>query len=619
MKFPGKSFDRRVRAVAVAAVLIAVAFSGVVLVSQLAGAPSIRLTPQVSLCGNPVSIAIIPPGAIVKGSFFQLRTITFAPAADPSSQVTVGNLTSLGGKQTFWSPGRYVVSASYVNGGSAGIVSSTLTVLPVNFTLPALRYGSGASYAAYNASMTISDPYGLYTVPLGGASGAELSVISVYLQFSASLNTTVSNSEFQTVDGFSAARDVYAVNSTLHLTGTGYAYVLAGGVGLNLSAAVDISARSDLFNSLAGNSTVGQTDSLAGGLTLSYLGTRLNISSGNGSSLDSFAPSSPAAPVSLILQSLAPNGTFHMPKLQAQSYASVVPPRLDMNLTGSHGGYGWKAGSYVPSLGTSTLDIVFGQGANASYTITLQSNSSFPASYEIDADSAANGVYTQMHALFNSTGKAPGTSLVKADEPSWTPAGPRGNYTDWQSGPLPPINDSSLLTFPIRSAFNYALNSTSLKAYLGSNTNAFVTSATYNFSAPSWSISFASPSGEMFALNVSDIGGKMNASAYAYIGSPPGSSPYGKELLMLHSAYLIAMNSSYASYLEGQSGNLSLSSLSFTFGAAYIPQFSPLLPPPLQHAQFAITLRSSSGALLCIDAGNGQLMYFGNGLFSSLL
>ena len=610
---------RRLKAAVIAALAVAAVFGGLIAATQILGTPSIRLTPSVSLSGNPVTMEVIPPGLIVKDSMFHLNSISFAPVDNPSASTTIGNVTGLTARQTFWSPGNYTITASYTDRGAAGSVSSTLTVLPANFSAGALRYGEEHQYLARNASMLLSNPYGILSIPVGGSfSAIRLNVISLYLSFTSYLNESISNGSFGVSDGLSAVNEAYAVNSTLQIRGTGYANVLVQGFGLNLTAGLNISASSSLYNSLSTNSTLAQADSLTGGISLGYLGTTLNLSAG-ASSLDSFTSMSPGTTVDLLFQQMVRNGSFRMPEAQARTYVSGTPAQLSMNLSGTSNGYSWKTGPYIPSVGTSMLWVVFQIQPNTTYSVQLASNSSLPFSYGIDEQAESNGTHVGIHMAFNTVGMKAGASELKGAAQPVPPQKDSAAFSAWKSGPLPPINYSLLLPFSLQTAYDYGLNHTTLAGFLAANSNSFVSQATYNYTLSEWSVIFSSTAGAAYSLNVSDIGGYLSASGEGIAWYGTYATPFGSSILQLQSAYSAVRNSSYSRYFSGASGGSPLSSLSFVLNASYLQQISPLLPPPLQHAEFAFVFRTAAGAVAAVDAGNGQLMYLGTGMLKSLV
>ena len=610
---------RRLKAAVVAALVLAAVFGGLIAATQLLGSPSIRLTPSVSLSGNPVTMEFVPPGLIVQDSMYHLNSISFAPADNPSASTTIGNVTGLTARQTFWSPGNYTITASYTDRGTAGTVSSTLTVLPANFSAGAVRYGEEHQYLARNASMLLSNPYGIISIPVGGSfSVITLNVISLYLSFTSYLNESISNASFGVTDGFSAVNEAYAINSTLQIRGTGYANVLVQGFGLNLTAELNISASSSIYNSLSTNSTLAQADSLTGGISLGYLGTTLNLSTG-ASSLDSFTSMSPGTSVNMLFQQMVLNGSFRMPEAQARTYVSGVPARLSMNLNGTSNGYSWKTGQYIPSAATSTLWIDFQIQPNITYSVQLASNSSLPFSYAIGEQTVSNGTHVDIHMAFDTVRMKAGGSELKGTAQPVMPLKNTEAFSTWKSGPLPPINYSLLLPFGLRAAYDYGLNHTTLAGFLAANSNSFVSQATYNYSLSEWSVIFSSTAGAAYSLNVSDIGGYLSASGEVAASHGTYAAPFGSSMLQLQSAYSAVLNSSYSQYFSGASGGSPLSSLSFVLNASYLQQISPLLPRPLQHAEFAFIFRTATGAVAAVDAGNGQLMYLGTGMLQSLV
>ncbi len=610
---------RRLKAAVVAALVLAAVFGGLIAATQLLGSPSIRLTPSVSLSGNPVTMEFVPPGLIVQDSMYHLNSISFAPADNPSASTTIGNVTGLTARQTFWSPGNYTITASYTDRGTAGTVSSTLTVLPANFSAGAVRYGEEHQYLARNASMLLSNPYGIISIPVGGSfSVITLNVISLYLSFTSYLNESISNASFGVTDGFSAVNEAYAINSTLQIRGTGYANVLVQGFGLNLTAELNISASSSIYNSLSTNSTLAQADSLTGGISLGYLGTTLNLSTG-ASSLDSFTSMSPGTSVNMLFQQMVLNGSFRMPEAQARTYVSGVPARLSMNLNGTSNGYSWKTGQYIPSAATSTLWIDFQIQPNITYSVQLASNSSLPFSYAIGEQTVSNGTHVDIHMAFDTVRMKAGGSELKGTAQPVMPLKNTEAFSTWKSGPLPPINYSLLLPFGLRAAYDYGLNHTTLAGFLAANSNSFVSQATYNYSLSEWSVIFSSTAGAAYSLNVSDIGGYLSASGEVAASHGTYAAPFGSSMLQLQSAYSAVLNGSYSQYFSGASGGSPLSSLSFVLNASYLQQISPLLPRPLQHAEFAFIFRTATGAVAAVDAGNGQLMYLGTGMLQSLV
>lgn len=620
MRPAGEKSGKRLRAAAVAALAVAAVFGGLIAATQILGSPSIRLTPSVSLSGNPVAMEVVPPGLIVKDGMFQLKSISFAPVGDPSAPTAIGNVTGLTARHTFWTPGNYIITASYTDRGTAGSVSSTLTVLPVNFTTGALKYGEGHQYVARNASMLISNPYGILSFPVGGSfSAVRLNVISLYLRFSAFLNESISSSSFSVNDGFSTPNEAYAINSTLQIRGTGYSDVLVEGIGLNLTAGLNISASSSLCNSLSTNTTLAQADTLTGGMSLGYLGTTLNLSTGGVSSLDSFASMSPGSMVDLLFQHMIQNGTFRMPETQVRSYVSGVPSQLSMNLNGTTNGYSWNTGQYIPSVGTSLLSIYFHIQPNTTYSVQLASNISLPLSYSIDEQAVSNGTYVSIHMDFGTAGMKAGGNALKSTSQPVPPSKSTDAFSAWKQGPLPPVNYSLLLPFQLQTAYDYGMNHTALAGFMAANSNSFVSQATYNYTLSEWSIVFSSASGAAYSLNVSDAGGYMSASGRIIQSYGTYTPPFGSSVLQLQSAYSTVMNSSYSQYFSGTSGISPLSSLSFVLNASYLQQISPLLPPPLQHAVFAFIFRTATGAVAAVDAGNGQLMYLGTGMLPSVV
>ena len=610
---------RRLKAAVVAALAVAAVFGGLIAATQIFGSPSIRLTPSVSLSGNPVTMEVVPPGLIVKDGMFHLNSISFAPVDNPSASTTIGNVTGLTAMHTFRTPGNYTITASYTDRGTAGSVSSTLTVLPANFSAGALRYGEEHQYLARNASMLLSNPYGILSIPVGGSfSAIRLNVISLYLSFTSYLNESISNGSFGVIDGLSAVNEAYAINSTLQIRGTGYANVLVQGFGLNLTAALNVSASSSLYNSLSTNSTLAQADSLTGGISLGYLGSTLYLGAGT-SSLDSFTSLSPGTAVNLLFQQMVRNGSFHMPETQARTYVSGVPAQLSMNLSGTSNGYSWKTGPYIPSVGTSRLWVDFQIQPNTTYTVQLASNSSLPFSYGIDEQSESNGTHVSIHMAFNTVGMKAGGSELKGAAQPVPPHNNSAAFSTWKSGPLPPINYSLLLPFSLQAAYDYGLNHTTLAGFLAANSSSFVSQATYNYTLSEWSVIFSTTSGAAYSLNVSDIGGYLSASGEVVASYGTYAIPFGSSILQLQSAYSAVMNSSYSNYFSGASGGSPLASLSFVLNASYLQQISPLLPPPLQHAEFAFIFRTATGAVAAVDAGNGQLMYLGTGMLHSLV
>ncbi len=600
------------RAVIVVIILAGAAIAGAALIDQAVSTPSLSLGPSTSLTGNPVKIQLVTQGLLLKGSFLQLKSVSFHPQSDSADVQSVPVTNGLSATHIFNHPGRYVVSADYVNAGGHGIVTSVLTVLPSNFTAGGLNYGAQANYTASNGMFSASNPYGIISIPIGSsAAGSTLSVISVGLHLNAWLNSSVSSGNFRTVDGSGTPVSAYAINSTFDLQGNGYANVLAGSLGLNLSASLQLRGNSSLYNSVAGNYTVAQYNNLTARLTVGYLGSSINLLPDASGEIDSFASVSPGSRFSLLFSAIGNNGTFDMPAQQLAKYVSGLPRTLQLNLDGKYGSYDWRTAAYSPSTGMSSLVVNFTQpDLNLTNSITLSSDSGFPAGYGLTGGLSLNGTHALVTLQFNRNAVTSGTSVVG------TPARPGnrqyaiGIYSAWNQGPLPPVNDSTILSFSMQSALDYGINKTGISGYLKSYSNAFIISATYNFTVPGWSMTFYSPAGMSYRLNVTDINGTFEAAGSQFSGSLTYAAPFGNSILELQSAIGIALNSSYSHFLAGSNGKPDLRTLTFALQSPCIPQITLFLPPVLNYVPFAYTLTSSGGAVLAIDAGNGQLMYF---------
>jgi hypothetical protein len=220
---------------------------------------------------------------------------------------------------------------------------------------------------------------------------------------------------------------------------------------------------------------------------------------------------------------------------------------------------------------------------------------------------------------FNTVGMKAGGSELKGAAQPVPPHNNSAAFSTWKSGPLPPINYSLLLPFSLQAAYDYGLNHTTLAGFLAANSSSFVSQATYNYTLSEWSVIFSTTSGAASSLNVSDICGYLSASGEVVASYGTYAIPFGSSILQLQSAYSAVMNSSYSNYFSGASGGSPLASLSFVLNASYLQQISPLLPPPLQHAEFAFIFRTATGAVAAVDAGNGQLMYLGTGMLHSLV
>lgn len=584
--------------------------AGVTVVSQFTVAPSIKLTPSISLAGNPVGISIVPPGLVLAGSFFKLKALTYWPLSDPGSAQRIEPLDGLSVTHVFPVPGTYILEGSYVNGGTAGSITRQLVVLPSNFTAGPLEFGSNASFSASNGSITMSNPYGIFSAPAkAGGVSTTLSILSISMTFGASLETAVSNSAFTARDGLGLAGSVYAVNSTLSVTGHGYVIALAAGFGLNLTASMVMTDSSTLLNSMSGNSTLSQSHSLQAAFAVNYLGGVLNLTTDTTLLVDSYAPLSGGEFWNMMPSELEDSGTFAMPAKQLQLYERSLPAELSMNLSGNYHGYSWKTGAYRPSLNLSTLAVDFNNGSiNASYSVTLASDSAFPASIALNGMSDVNGTHTALSLSLQRTSVTGGTSAVQAGG-VFSPGVPRGNYTHWTEVPLLQLNDSALMPFSLQSAYAYALNHTSIASYLSSNSNAFLLTASYNFTLESWEVTMGSPAGNMYALSAAYVNESIEVSGRAYSGTGV-SPPSGGDVLTVASAADIVAHSPYASAFLNATGALAPSSVTFELNMPFMPAPSPFLPPPGGYAQYGYLLVSPSGNRVAVDGSNGQLMYF---------
>lgn len=605
--------------VAIIAILVVVAsVTGVLVVGQLVSTPSINIVPSVALTGNPVTIEIVPPGPVVKGSFFTLLSVSYHPDSNPSDIQQLQNISGLTVQHVFSKAGNYTLSASYTNGGNKGSVTAHLTVLPSTFTTGALRYGSSALYQGSNGTFSMSNPFGIFNVPAGSLGTAtNLSIINVGMTLTTSLNVSVSNGTMLVEDGLSLARQVYAINSTAHVTGQGYVNALIAGVGLNLSATLSLRASSTTFNSIADNSTVEQKSNLTGELSVGYLGGTIPVVPASSSTVDSFMQVYSIN--RLLFASLGNNGTFSMTQQQMNLYRNSLPGEILMNLSGSANGYSWKTGVYEPSLNQSRLAVKFGPLLyNTTYTITLDSLSALPAAYSISQASDNNGTLSHLSVLLSRTSLVEGGKVVNSSGGQGAPA-EQGKYMMWQSGLPPQLNDSSLLPFSLADAYGYASNETNVSSFLSGNPGAFLSYASYNFSKSEWSMTFYSGKGSAFSLTVTLTGSTVTCTSSFIPATPALPSPFGSRILTVASAADIAAGSQYSNLFLNKSGNLSLSTLTFQLRLPYLPAISPFLPPPVQYADFAYVLTSTSGAALAVDGTNGQLIYLVTGLATAVL
>lgn len=610
----------RLRSFAVAVIIVLSVIGGAVMVSQFIIQPSMKLTPPVALAGNAVGIKIEPQGLLIKGGFFRLQEVTYWPSADPSAAKQVQSIAGLSASLTIWKPGSYIVQAKYVNAGSAGSITQQLKILPSNFTIGPLRYGSAASYGPGGGSLLVSNPYGILAVPVSaGEINTTLSVVSIGMHLNPWLNITVSNRSFTATDGLSYLHTVYAVNSTLHLEGTGYVLAIASGLGLNLSASLSLNASSTILNLLSGNSTMEQRTNISYVVSVKYLGGAIDISSGSSSGSDLFAQVSATMAGNAMFSAIGVNGSFSMTEGQMIKYSRSVPAVLDMNQSGTHNGYTWKAGAYTPSLTLSTLAVGIDESQfNTTYTVTLGSDNALPVSYAASSTFTVNGTHASIHLLASNRTLAAGTSDVMDVISPAVQEAARGEYSAWQPLPFSQLNDSALIPLSLQDAYSYSMNHTTLSSYISSNSNAFISSAGYNFTLQRWTVNFSSPEGNSYTMIVTAGGGVLNASGSAYTGAPSDGPPSG-DLLELASAFALAASSSYSDHFFAVNGTPSLSSVSFELALPYATPVTPFMPLQQQYSVYAYRLTSGSGAVLAIDCSNGQLMYFTTGAAAGLL
>lgn len=601
----------------VVVLVVASSIGGILFVGQLASTPYIKIAPSVALQGNPVVIEVVPPGPVIKGSFFTLLSVNYYPDSDPSAQQQLQNASGLTFQHVFGKPGKYTIIAGYKNGGSQGTVKGELTVLPSTFTVGPLRYGSSASYHGSNGTLSLSNPFGIYNMPVDSSGLAtNLSIINVAMSLTTSMNVSVSGGTFTVQDSFSQPRKVYSINSSALVTGQGYVNALIGGIGLNLSATLSLETTSTTFNTIADNSTVSQKSNLTADLSVGYTSSALHVIPASTSTIDSFTQA--YAPDKLLFSSLGNNGTFSMPAEQINLYRNSLPSGLAMNLSGTANGYAWKTGVFEPSLSDSRLAINFGPLLyNSTYALTLDSLSALPAAYSFSQVSSINGTLTHLSVLLSRYSVVEGGKVVNDTGGHSLPT-ERGSYMTWLSGALPQVNDSTLLPFPIRDAYDYAINQTNLTLFLARNPGAFLSYASYNYSRSEWSMTFASVNGSAYSLSITR-NGTAETSSPSVSGAPSDlSSPFGSRILTVASAGDIAAGSPYSNYFMNKSGNLSLSTLTFLLRLPYQPAVSPFLPSPVQYADFAYVLTSTAGAVLAIDATNGQLIYLVTGFAQAL-
>lgn len=612
MKIGSVVLSKKAKAEILAAVVVVAAVAGIAVAVQLTSHPQLELSPSTSLAGNPVTISVIPPGIIGRGHFFQLRNVTYAPANGTHQPVPVADMNGYTGTQVFNRPGRYVVAASFIYGGTEGKATAQLTVLPSNFSAAALRYGDSAEYRNISGSLTASDPFGIYSVPFQTPVGSSsLSVISIGLQLTGNLSSSVSSSSFEAADALLAQHRVFAVNSTLNLSGTGYVNALAAGIGMNLTAQLRLAVQSESVMTVAGGEAIAQNSSATYSLSLVYGGRTISIVGPTSTLIASFSPVALQLPPRLLFSSLGDNGTFALSQSQMHSYSSHVPPAIDMGLNGTACGYSWTASTFVPGVGTSSLIIgmrnVNGTLPGAYYTLTLDSGSPFPEAYSIHQSGTTGNLTTGVQVDIGGMAAHRGSETVPLTSASAFPEGRGGSYIQW-SAATPPLNDTSVLPVGLASAVENGSSLTSLSGYLAGNGAAFISSASYNYTNRVWYVTFSSPGGNGYLLNVTFANGSVSATGRD-VPLTPEAQP-GGGIMTLQSMLSLLRSSPYAPYFLNSSGDLGISDFSFAVNRPYLPVLTPFIPPPSMYAPVEYLLTSNSGATVAFDASGGQLLYF---------
>ena len=598
---------RRKKLMAAAVAAVAIASAAGIFVTQFVEHPQLNVFPGSALAGNTVKIFLgLPPATPM--STFKLYSINYGD----------GNTThSINSEHVYSRPGIYTVTATYAWNGQRGESTTHVYVHPSSFTAEPVRLGDTAAYAIHG-TLTVYNPFGIATIPFNMSGvNSTLTVDSLFMRLSGNASYAVENGIVTVHDGLGVPHETYVIDADSNMTGKGYVKGTAAGLPVNFTVIVTTGYDAKTFNSINGNYTVKQDAGTSTSISLQIGGKLVRLGGGQMLATDAYANLTGGMPwQNEMLSAIGENGSFVMTASQMSKYSRGFTGDVEMGLNGSYHGFRWSAALFDPSLINPAINVNITSGSSFSEQLKLDSLSAFPL--------FTNNTFRSVHSgtTVISSSDAARTSVSNGSVPAaaggvyWREQD-RGQYTRWNGSALPMIGTTDGI-LNITKAYDFALNGTSLGAYIRTAAGARMVSAEYNFTRSSWYMQFGNATGKGYAVTVTSSNGTMTARGLNDTVNMSGVSAFGTNVLTLASAMQIVNGSSPGRYFFSSSGTPEMSSISIS-SAPYLPQTSVFLPLPPSSTAFAYTFTSATGQTVAVDGTNGQIMFFESGTSFSLL
>ena len=596
---------RKKKLVAAAIAAVAIVSAVAIAATQFADHPQLTVFPKEALAGNPVTVSLNLPGPrVFSGSSFRLYSINYGD----------GNTTTrISSTHIYNKPEVYRITASFIWNGQREVSATNVYVYPSSFSLRQINFGAGASYRVQSGTLSTYNPYGIVSIPISRSGvNTTLTIDSVFLHLSGNSSFSTGSSTVSISDGLGVPHECYVVHSYINITGKGYVDGVAAGLPLNFTAVLEIGYSAQTFDGVKGNYTLLQDANTSIHLSLQTGGGLVNVGRNWKPMTDSYdSITGGMLWQNTMFSALEKNGSFSMSNRQMSDYTGGFTGSISLGLNGSYHGFHWSTGRFYPSLNSPMLELNVTSGSSLTELLTLDSNSPFPLLMNITSSAVSNGTTLRFSTDSMRISESNGTGPVSVAGTDGKEAN-RGNYTMWSAGNAVPAIGTENGILNITTAYDFALNNTSLGKYIRAAGNAEMMSADYNFTLSSWSMLFGSATQGGYAARIESANGSLTASGQTAIVNMSGTSARGTDLLTLASAVQILNSSSMSAYFFNSSGGQEMSTISISH-ASYILQTSPFLPFSPFSSDFAYTFRSMTGYTAAVDGINGQIMFFESG------